>query len=122
MRHLCPVWTLPPNRLALSSWVPYPLPRSRCYRASDNLGEPGCRGLTPADLIDVAVGHDLYFDAVSEVRLRQWWDRQFWAYQLDDHVPRGTARIRVQLSAAHSDADVDRAVAAFAAARERIEA
>ena len=35
-------------------------------------------------------------------------------------VPRGEARIRVQLSAAHSDADVDRAVAAFAAARERV--
>ena len=32
-------------------------------------------------------------------------------------VPRGEARIRVQLSAAHSDADVDRAVAAFVAAR-----
>jgi glycine C-acetyltransferase len=29
-------------------------------------------------------------------------------------VPRGQARIRVQLSAAHDDADVDRAVAAFA--------
>jgi glycine C-acetyltransferase len=29
-------------------------------------------------------------------------------------VPRGQARIRVQLSAAHSDADVDRAVGAFA--------
>jgi glycine C-acetyltransferase len=37
-------------------------------------------------------------------------------------VPRGEARIRVQLSAAHSDADVDRAVAAFAAARERVSA
>ncbi|SFS08071.1 2-amino-3-ketobutyrate coenzyme A ligase [Agrococcus baldri] len=35
-------------------------------------------------------------------------------------VPRGEARIRVQLSAAHSDEDVDRAVAAFAAARERV--
>jgi glycine C-acetyltransferase len=32
-------------------------------------------------------------------------------------VPRGQARIRVQLSAAHSDADVDRAVAAFKASR-----
>ncbi|HSK02093.1 MAG TPA: glycine C-acetyltransferase, partial [Kofleriaceae bacterium] len=30
-------------------------------------------------------------------------------------VPRGQARIRVQLSAAHSDDDIDRAVAAFAA-------
>lgn len=33
-------------------------------------------------------------------------------------VPHGQARIRVQLSAAHSDDDVDRAVAAFVAARE----
>ena len=30
-------------------------------------------------------------------------------------VPKGQARIRVQLSAAHSDADIDRALAAFAA-------
>ena len=37
-------------------------------------------------------------------------------------VPRGEARIRVQLSAAHSDDDVDRAVAAFTAARESIAA
>lgn len=35
-------------------------------------------------------------------------------------VPRGRARIRVQLSAAHSAADVDRCVAAFAAARDRV--
>jgi len=32
-------------------------------------------------------------------------------------VPKGQARIRVQLSAAHSDEDVDRAVAAFVRAR-----
>ena len=32
-------------------------------------------------------------------------------------VPRGEARIRVQLSAAHLDADIDRAVAAFVTAR-----
>ncbi|MCL2734354.1 MAG: aminotransferase class I/II-fold pyridoxal phosphate-dependent enzyme, partial [Actinomycetia bacterium] len=32
-------------------------------------------------------------------------------------VPQGQARIRVQLSAAHSTEDVDRAVAAFVAAR-----
>jgi glycine C-acetyltransferase len=30
-------------------------------------------------------------------------------------VPRGWARIRTQLSAAHTDADLDEAVAAFAA-------
>ena len=35
-------------------------------------------------------------------------------------VPKGEARIRVQLSAAHSDADVDAAIGAFAAARERV--
>jgi glycine C-acetyltransferase len=29
-------------------------------------------------------------------------------------VPQGRARIRTQMSAAHSDADIDRAVAAFA--------
>ena len=33
-------------------------------------------------------------------------------------VPQGKARIRVQLSAAHTDDDVDRAVAAFVAARD----
>jgi glycine C-acetyltransferase len=37
-------------------------------------------------------------------------------------VPRGQARIRVQMSAAHSLADVDRAVAAFVAARARLAA
>ncbi len=35
-------------------------------------------------------------------------------------VPRGKARIRVQLSAAHSTADVERAVAAFAEARDKL--
>ena len=33
-------------------------------------------------------------------------------------VPRGKARIRVQLSAAHSEEDVRRCVAAFIAARD----
>lgn len=37
-------------------------------------------------------------------------------------VPRGEARIRVQLSAAHDDADIDRAVAAFVAARATLSA
>ncbi|MFE9675253.1 glycine C-acetyltransferase [Streptomyces sp. NPDC006259] len=37
-------------------------------------------------------------------------------------VPQGQARIRVQLSAAHSTADVDRAVDAFVAARAELEA
>ena len=37
-------------------------------------------------------------------------------------VPHGQARIRVQLSAAHTDDDVDRAVAAFVAARDGVRA
>ncbi len=37
-------------------------------------------------------------------------------------VPQGQARIRVQLSAAHSTDDVDRAVDAFVAARAELEA
>jgi glycine C-acetyltransferase len=35
-------------------------------------------------------------------------------------VPRGAARIRTQMSAAHSRADVDRAIAAFEAAGREI--
>lgn len=35
-------------------------------------------------------------------------------------VPQGAARIRVQLSAAHSSADVRACVAAFVAARDRL--
>jgi glycine C-acetyltransferase len=35
-------------------------------------------------------------------------------------VPRGAARIRTQMSAAHSEADVRRAVDAFIAAREKL--
>jgi glycine C-acetyltransferase len=36
-------------------------------------------------------------------------------------VPRGTARIRTQMSAAHEPADLDLAVDAFVAARDAIE-
>jgi glycine C-acetyltransferase len=35
-------------------------------------------------------------------------------------VPRGAARIRVQLSAAHSDDEIRRCVAAFVAARDAV--
>ncbi len=37
-------------------------------------------------------------------------------------VPKGQARIRVQLSAAHSTEDVNRAVDAFVAARAELDA
>lgn len=36
------------------------------YYASDNLGDPAYRGLTPDDLIDIAVSHDLHFDAAMQ--------------------------------------------------------
>jgi len=35
-------------------------------------------------------------------------------------VPKGKARIRTQMSAAHSSADIDRAVAAFIEAGKRL--
>ena len=40
--------------------------RTCCYWASDNLGHPALQGLTPDDLIDVAVNHDLHFDAARQ--------------------------------------------------------
>ncbi len=38
-----------------------PTGRERCYYASDNLQSDDYRGLTPGDLIDIAVDHDLHF-------------------------------------------------------------
>jgi glycine C-acetyltransferase len=35
-------------------------------------------------------------------------------------VPKGQARIRVQVSAAHSEADIDRAIEAFAAVAKEL--
>ncbi len=40
--------------------------RERCYYASDNLEAPQYRGLTPDDLIDIAVENGLHFRAVTE--------------------------------------------------------
>ena len=51
------------------------------------------------------------------------WDQGVYAVAFSfPVVPRGEARIRVQLSAAHSDADIDRAVEAFAAAHREQQA
>ena len=38
----------------------------RYYYASDNLADPAYKGLTPDDLIDIAVTHDLHFDGASQ--------------------------------------------------------
>jgi glycine C-acetyltransferase len=61
----------------------------------------------------------MFGDAVEASRVAsQLWDQGVYAVAFSfPVVPRGEARIRVQLSAAHADADIDRAVAAFAATR-----
>ncbi|MDF1501383.1 peptide ligase PGM1-related protein [Roseisolibacter sp. H3M3-2] len=40
--------------------------RPCCYCASDNLGDPAYLGLTPDALLDIAVCHDLHFDAATQ--------------------------------------------------------
>ncbi len=42
-----------------------PSGRPRCYYASDNLESPNYRGLTPDDLIDIAVLNGLHFNAAT---------------------------------------------------------
>ncbi len=42
-----------------------PSGRPRCYFATDNLESERYRGLTPDDLIDIAVGNDLHFHAAT---------------------------------------------------------
>jgi len=61
----------------------------------------------------------MFGDAVEASRVAsRLWDQGVYAVAFSfPVVPRGQARIRVQLSAAHSDADIDRAVSAFATAR-----
>jgi hypothetical protein len=40
--------------------------RVRHYCASDNLGDPAYRGLTPDDLVDIAVNNGLHYDAATQ--------------------------------------------------------
>jgi hypothetical protein len=40
--------------------------RTCCYCASDNLGDTAYVGLTPEELIDIAVSNDLHFDAATQ--------------------------------------------------------
>jgi hypothetical protein len=43
-----------------------PTGRPRCYYASDNLEKPSYQGLTPADLIDIAVLNGLHFHGATQ--------------------------------------------------------
>lgn len=43
-----------------------PAGEPRHYHASDNLQSPAYRGLTPDDLIDIAVSHDLHFHGATQ--------------------------------------------------------
>ncbi len=40
--------------------------RTCCYYASDNIEKPGYRGITPEDLIDIAVTGGVHFDSASQ--------------------------------------------------------
>lgn len=64
----------------------------------------------------------MFGDALVASRMAQeMWERGVYAVAFSfPVVPQGKARIRVQLSAAHSEADVDAAVAAFVASRGAI--
>jgi glycine C-acetyltransferase len=75
---------------------------------------PGEHAIVPVMFGDAKVA-----SAVAE----QLWDAGVYAVAFSfPVVPHGQARIRVQLSAAHSDDDVDRAVAAFVVARDAVQA
>ena len=43
-----------------------PAGRACCYHATDNLRDPAYRGLSPDDLIDIAVSHGLHFHAATQ--------------------------------------------------------
>ncbi|MCZ3387812.1 MAG: glycine C-acetyltransferase [Actinomycetia bacterium] len=65
-------------------------------------------------IVPVMFGDAVVASAVAQ----KLWDAGVYAVAFSfPVVPHGQARIRVQLSAAHTDADIDRAVAAFVAAR-----
>ncbi|HVQ19355.1 MAG TPA: aminotransferase class I/II-fold pyridoxal phosphate-dependent enzyme, partial [Actinomycetes bacterium] len=62
----------------------------------------------------------MFGDAVEASRVADnlWQDGVYAVAFSFPVVPKGQARIRVQLSAAHTDDDIDRAVLAFSRARE----
>jgi glycine C-acetyltransferase len=73
---------------------------------------PGCHPIIPVMLGDAVVAQKM-----AEILLREGVYAIGFFYPV---VPKGKARIRVQLSAAHSFEDIDRAVAAFKTAQKEL--
>ena len=73
---------------------------------------PGCHPIIPVMLGDAVVAQKM-----AEILLREGVYAIGFFYPV---VPKGKARIRVQLSAAHSFEDIDRAVAAFITAKKEL--
>ncbi len=85
--------------------------RSQMEEAGFTLN-PGCHPIIPVMLGDAVVAQKM-----AEILLREGVYAIGFFYPV---VPKGKARIRVQLSAAHSFEDIDRAVAAFKTARKEL--
>ena len=83
--------------------------RSQMEEAGFTLN-PGCHPIIPVMLGDAVVAQKM-----AEILLREGVYAIGFFYPV---VPKGKARIRVQLSAAHSFEDIDRAVAAFKTAKK----
>ena len=85
--------------------------RSQMEEAGFTLN-PGCHPIIPVMLGDAVVAQKM-----AEILLREGVYAIGFFYPV---VPKGKARIRVQLSAAHSFADIDCAVAAFKTAKKEL--
>ena len=85
--------------------------RSQMEEAGFTLN-PGCHPIIPVMLGDAVVAQKM-----AEILLREGVYAIGFFYPV---VPKGKARIRVQLSAAHSFEDIDRAVAAFKTAKKEL--
>ncbi len=68
-------------------------------------------------IVPVMVGEAARAVAMADVMLAEGVYVRAFSYPV---VPKGRARIRTQMSAAHSRADLDKAIAAFEVARERV--
>ena len=85
--------------------------RSQMEEAGFTLN-PGCHPIIPVMLVDAVIAQKM-----ADILLHEGVYAIGFFYPV---VPKGKARIRVQLSAAHSFEDIDRAVAAFKTATKEL--